>query len=57
MILRPNLIRLVMGFGLYSNAVNLLLPGAVREEHVDATLYISNKTVLVWMNGGHATAL
>ncbi len=25
MILRPNLIRLVMGFGLYSNAVNLLL--------------------------------
>lgn len=25
MILRPNLIRLVMGFGLYSNATNLLL--------------------------------
>ncbi len=25
LILRPNLIRLVMGFGLYSNAVNLLL--------------------------------
>jgi len=25
MILRPNLIRMVMGFGLYSNAVNLLL--------------------------------
>ncbi|MEX0777638.1 MAG: sodium:proton antiporter [Phycisphaeraceae bacterium] len=25
MILRPNLIRIVLGFGLYSNAVNLLL--------------------------------
>jgi len=25
MILRPNLIRLAMGFGLYSNATNLLL--------------------------------